>query len=574
MSAPPAGATAAGAPPLPGSLAANPRLSQWLRFSPDGSVDVFSGKVELGQGILTALAQIVADELGIGLERVRMVAASTARSPNEAVTSGSLSVQDSGVALRYACAEARAIYLGVTAQRLGVPADTLRIDDGVISGSGNVSTSYWELADDALLAREATAGVAPKAASARRIAGTAAARIDIPDKVFGRPRFIHDLVLPGMLHGRVLRQRSPSAKLLALDQSCLSHMSALVTVVRDGDFVGVVAETETAATAAVARLAGAATWSETQSLPDETQLRDWLKQQPADTCVADVRGAPAPAVAVRTVRHAYAKPYIAHASIAPSCAIAQWSEDGVHLWTHSQGVYNLRLDLAIALSMPAESIVVEHAEGAGCYGHNGADDVALDAALLARAVEVGRPVRVQWSRADELSWAPFGPAMAVAIEADLDAGGEILAWRHDVWSNGHTMRPGRAKTPALLAAWHLERPFDRMLPIDPPLAGGGGSLRNAVPPYDFPSWEVTGHRLLEMPLRVSALRSLGAFANVFAIERPEGPGRGRRRVGAGGMGGVAEEGQSRPRHRLRALQEHGRLLRGGRRGRRRSRGAR
>ncbi len=218
-------------------------------------------------------------------------------------------------------------------------------------------------------------------------------------------------------------------------------------------------------------------------MPDETQLRDWLKQQPADTCVADVRGAPAPAVAVRTVRHAYAKPYIAHASIAPSCAIAQWSEDGVHLWTHSQGVYNLRLDLAIALSMPAESIVVEHAEGAGCYGHNGADDVALDAALLARAVEVGRPVRVQWSRADELSWAPFGPAMAVAIEADLDAGGEILAWRHDVWSNGHTMRPGRAKTPALLAAWHLERPFDRMLPIDPLGGHRTPAPRDAAPRF-------------------------------------------------------------------------------------------
>jgi CO/xanthine dehydrogenase Mo-binding subunit len=203
--------------------------------------------------------------------------------------------------------------------------------------------------------------------------------------------------------------------------------------------------------------------------------------------------------------------------MAPSCALAQWKDGAVHVWTHSQGVYNLRDDLALTLSMPAERIVVEHVEGAGCYGHNGADDVGLDAVLLARAVP-GRPVRLQWSREDELAWSPMGAAQVVDMEADVDDKGEVVAWRHDAWGNGHVARPGRAKTPRLLAALHLEKPFPPFVSADPPLAGGGGLQRNAIPAYDFPAARITTHRLLTMPIRVSALRTLGAFANVFAIE--------------------------------------------------------
>ena len=189
----------------------------------------------------------------------------------------------------------------------------------------------------------------------------------------------------------------------------------------------------------------------------------------------------------------------------------------MHVWSHSQGMYNLRADLALVLALPPERIVVEHVEGAGCYGHNGADDVALDAVLLARAAQ-GRPVRVQWSRADELARSPFGAAMAVEIEADLDGAGEIVGWRHAIWSNGHVARPGRNDSPTLLAASELEKPFPRFIATNPPLATGGGADRNSVPLYDFPAFEITSHRLLTMPLRTSALRSLGAFANVFAIE--------------------------------------------------------
>ncbi len=265
---------------LPGSLQTNRRLSQWLRLRADGIVEVFSGKVEIGQGILTAVAQIVADELDVDLARVRMVPASTAMSPNEGVTSGSLSVEHSGSALRYACAEARAIYLDAAAQRLGVAAQSLDVQDGAIVGPGNLSTSYWELADDNLLERDATAKIAPKPIAARRVAGTPAPRLDIPDKVFGKPRFIQDLVLPGMLHARVLRPPSPGATLSALDEAAAKDVPGIIAVVRDGSFAGVVAETEEAAQAAVARLGKAATWTPGEALPDEAEPAR-LDQEPA-----------------------------------------------------------------------------------------------------------------------------------------------------------------------------------------------------------------------------------------------------------------------------------------------------
>jgi CO/xanthine dehydrogenase Mo-binding subunit len=252
-------------------------------------------------------------------------------------------------------------------------------------------------------------------------------------------------------------------------------------------------------------------------LPDQGDLAAFLKAQPVESTVIDTRTAPRAAAKVRTLRRRYSRPYIAHASIAPSCAIAQWDGDRLKVWTHSQGVYLLRSDLALVLKLPAENITVEHVEGAGCYGHNAADDVALDAVLLARAT-IGRPVRVQWSRADEMTHAPFGAAMGIEIEADLDAENEVVGWRHAVWSNGHTARPGRATAPALLAATELAHPFPRMVSTNPPHANGGGADRNSVPLYDFPSWTITSHRLLTMPIRTSALRTLGAQGNVFAIE--------------------------------------------------------
>ena len=502
---------------LPTSLAANPKLSSWVRFTPDGTVALSPGKVEIGQGIVTALAQIAADELDVDIARVRMLRASTAASPNEGVTSGSLSVQHSGRAIRHACAEIRQIFLTAAADRLGVDIGHLDIADGVISGPGNVSTSYWELAGEVSLDRDATPGAAAKPANRRTLAGRSHQRIDIPDKVFARPRFIQDLALPDLLHGRVLRPELADAKLLDLHEEAAREIAGLVTIVRDGHFAGVVCETEHGAEAALAALRKAATWSAGEALPDDTDLAAFLKAQPLETSVIATKAAAQSAIATRTIARQYTRPYLAHASMAPSCAIAQWTDDRVRVWSHSQGVYLLRADLAIVLGLPAENITVEHVEGAGCYGHNGADDVALDAVLLAKAAR-GRPVRVQWSRADEMTQAPFGAAMAIEIEADLDAEGDIIGWRHAIWSNGHTARPGRATQPALLAATEIATPFPRLISTNPPQANGGGADRNAIPLYDFPAWQITSHRLLTMPIRTSALRTLGGQGNVFAIE--------------------------------------------------------
>jgi CO/xanthine dehydrogenase Mo-binding subunit len=501
--------------PLPVSLEKNPRLSQWLRFLANGMVEVHSGKVEIGQGILTTLRQIVAEELDVAPERVVMVRAHTGESPNEGVTSGSLSTQDSGTALRYACAEARALCVAEAARRLGVAAETLTVSEGEIRAPDGRRTSYGEVGDAAIEGRAATATVAPKPSAERRIVGRSAERIDLPDKILGRARYIHDVVVPGMLHGRVLRPPSAAATLASLDDAAARSIAGVVDVVRDGSFVGVICEREEIAIAALERLRRDARWKESPTLPDEAALGPWLRGARCETTVVVERGTPERAATTR--RASYTRPYIAHASIGPSCAIARWEDGGLHVWSQTQGVHNLKADLAIVFSMDPARVAVEHAEGAGCYGHNGADDVALDAALLARGAG-GKPVRVLWSREDELGWSPFGPAMAIDIAADLDAEGDVLAWRGDIWSNGHTMRPGRATLPTLLAASQVAKPFERPVSLDPPTAGGGGSQRNSVPGYEFPAVRVVSHRLLDMPVRTSALRSLGAFANVFAIE--------------------------------------------------------
>ena len=502
---------------LPASLAANPRLSSWVRFDRDGHVAISPGKVEIGQGIVTALAQIAADELDVDIGRIEMVRPSTGSSPDEGLTAGSQSIQQSGRALRQACAEVRQLFLATASDRLGVEVATLDIDDGTILGPGNVRTSYWELAAGVSLDRNATAGAATKPVAARNVAGHSVQRIDIPDKVFAVPRFIHDSPLPGMLHGLVLRPGPSGAKLTALQEDTARAVAGLVAIVRDGSFVGVIAETEKATEAALNALRNSATWSGGEPLPDENNLASFLRSEPVETTLVDARRSTTAADATRTIRRQYSRPYIAHASIAPSCAMARWDGDRVQVWTHSQGVYPLRGGLADALKLPAENITVEHMEGAGCYGHNAADDVAFDAALLARAAN-GRPVRVQWSRHDEMSQAPFGAAMAIEIEADLDARDEIVGWRHSIWGNGHVARPGFAAESAFLAASELATPHPRMIAVNPPMAGGGGAERNSVPLYDFPAWKIESHRLLTMPIRTSALRTLGAHGNVFAIE--------------------------------------------------------
>ena len=502
---------------LPGSLKANPQLAQWLAILPEGRVEVRSGKVELGQGITTALAQIVAEELDVAVARIAMLRTSTAGSPNEGFTSGSLSVQDSGSALRQVCAEARDIYLHAAARRLEVAVQDLLVEDGEIRVRGvpAVRTSYWELADPALLQCAATGRAVPKPAAA--CATRDAPRLDLPDKVLGRPAFLHDLELPGLVHARIAHPPSPAAVLRDVDAASVEALPGVLRVVRDGSFLAVVARSEQEAARALRKLEAAARWQESETLPDVSALPQFLRSQPAETTVVDERVAPGAPPVVRRFAASHSRPYIAHASIGPSCGVARFDGDRLEVWTHAQGVYPMQKDLALLLGLPAGAITVTHVPGAGCYGHNGADDAAVDAAVIAHALR-GAPVRVLWTREDEMRCSPFGAAMAVDVRAGVDAQGRIVEWQHELWSNGHSMRPGRLPVPVFHAAPLLARGFAPQVSINVPLSTGAGAERNAVPDYEFASRRIVSHRLLAMPLRTSSLRSLGAHCNVFAAE--------------------------------------------------------
>jgi len=493
----------------PAALSDARRLSQRVHFERDGTVTIASGKVELGQGILTALAQIAAEELDVPLERIRMLPASTAHSPDEGVTSGSQSISEGGKALRLACAEMRALLLDRAARILKTEVSELRTERGAVHGGGK-RVSYWELAHG----EGAVPGVAPlKPAAAYQVVGKNAPRRDLPGKIAGRPSYVQDIVLPGMLHGRVVRPPHGFSKLTSVPL-------ADATLVRDGSFLGVLAEREESAIAAAAKLRAKCTWEAAPPVPAD--IHAWLKQHVAERNIAKEKADPAAkARGAKRVKASYTKPYIAHASIGPSCALAQWKGETLEIYTHSQGIFGLRQDLAKVLGKREEEIVVAHLEGAGCYGHNGADDVALDAALLSRASASlglgGRPVRVQWMREDEFAWEPYGAAMAFELEAALDASGTIVSWRHELWSNGHTHRPGRARLPTLTAAAHLAKPFELWPAVNPALPAGGAD-RNCIPLYDFADLLVVNNYVKEMPLRSSSLRSLGGYGNVFAIE--------------------------------------------------------
>ena len=480
---------------------------QRIRFERDRTVWIASGKVELGQGINTALAQIAAEELDVAFERVRVAPPSTAYSPDEGYTSGSMSIQEGGKGLREACVQVRGMLLAHAAELLGAPIGELTVDDGTIRARNGNSVTYWECAAEAEEIPPAGAGVKPSGPS--KVIGKSAPRIDLPAKVAGKPAYLHDMSLPGMLHGRIVRPSRPFSKLKSIETSVPQGVS----LVRDGSFVGVLAEREELAIAAAAKLRAKAVWDETP-VPDDYPA--WLRQNVSErTVIKEVKSANR-GQSPNSIRASYTKPFIAHASIGPSCAIARLKDGKLDVWAHSQGIWGLRYELANVLGLAVENITVTHAEGAGCYGHNGADDAALDAALLARTAN-GRPVRLQWMREDEFAWEPYGPAMAIELEAQLDAEGNIAAWKHELWSNGHTNRPGRSPKPALIAARHLEKPFDYSPAIDPALPPGG-SERNAVPLYEFPDLQVVKNYVRETPRRASSLRALGAYGNVFAIE--------------------------------------------------------
>lgn len=470
---------------LPPHIVDNPLLGSWVTVPgahDRSSVEVHVGKVELGQGIVTALAQIAADALALPPRAIRMVPAHTTHGPDQGLTAGSLSVLQAGPALRHVGAVVRAL---ADPSREGYVARIAALDPGT-----DLTT-------------------APTAGPVTSVAvGRSSPRLDLTDKVLGRPRYLADLRPDGLLHGRVLRPPSPGARLSNLDPG---WKAPGVELIRDGSFVGVVGEREADVDRALEQLAQDCGWDEVDTLPDESTLSDWLRAGPHEQ-IDVLDESPPPG----SVTASYSKPLLAHGSIAPSAGLALWDTGGVHVRSHSQGIHALRLAIASALALDPAAVEVEHAENAGCYGHNAADDAAFDAVLLARAVP-GRPVLARWTRPDELTWAPLAPAMAGTVSAGL-TDGRITGWSYDVWSTGHSSRPGYRGSPGLLAGAHLAAPLPLPAPADPPLAAGGGTTRNAVPIYDVGPRRVVGHRRVDTPFRTSAMRALGAYLNVFAIE--------------------------------------------------------
>ena len=421
-------------------------------------------------------------------------------------------MKDSGTAIRNAAAQVREILVAKAAERLGVAAETLVIDDGTVVARNGRHVTYGELVAGRELHVEAGKTSRFKDPKQYRIVSKPIARVDIPAKVTGGVAYVHDIRLPGMLHARVIRPPSYGASLESVDSSAAEKVSADVKVVRDGNFLAVVAPREWTAVKAMRRLASGAKWREAKSLPDAKALHAALLALPTQDVVVEERnGVVAP---VRTLEATYTRQYQAHASIGPACAVAQMKDGMVTVWSHTQGVYPDRDAIAEMLAMPKEKVRCIHAEGAGCYGHNGADDAAADAALITTRLG-GIPVRVQWMREDEHRWEPFGSAMVGKLRAGLDAGGRIVSWDYGVWSCTHSTRPGGAG--ALLAAQHGAKAF-KPQPQKAQRTPEGMGDRNAVPLYAFPNVRVVHHFIAQMPVRVSALRALGAYHNVFALE--------------------------------------------------------
>ncbi|MFT0170211.1 molybdopterin cofactor-binding domain-containing protein [Paraburkholderia mimosarum] len=498
---------------LAGSLKTNPFLDAWIKITPEGKVTVFTGKVELGTGVRTALLQVAAEELDMAPSLITFLTADTGASPDEGLTAGSHTMADSGSALLNAAAQVRGLLVDAAAKHFGVDASALAASDAVIHARDGRTMTYGEAVGLVDLHRSASSSSPLKDPKTFRTIGTALPRLDIPSKVTGGASYVQDMQLPGMLHARVVMPPVYDAKLLAYDEAAITKMPGVVRIVRNGSMLAVVAQGEWQAVVAQRALSASAQWSPGRALPDPATVHRDLKQIATQQIkIADHHAPMAPAA--KTVNARFIKRYLLHGSIGPSCAVAHLDGDQLTVWTHSQGVYPLRDALAEMLSMQKENVRCIHAEGSGCYGHNAADDAAAHAALIAAAMP-GHPVRVQWMREQEHTWDHFTPAMVTEVKASIDASGKIVDWRYALWSSSHNERIVNAGR--LLPARMLEKPFVSA-PSTPMLQPEGGGDRNAIPLYMLPNIEVLNHFSPTMPLQTSAMRSLGAHTNVFAIE--------------------------------------------------------
>jgi nicotinate dehydrogenase subunit B len=480
----------------------------FIKITADGSVTAYNGHVDLGTGIRTALGQIVAEELDVSFARVVVVLGDTALVPNQGATIASETIQITAVPLRQAAAQARQFLVARAAERLELAASDLAIEDGLVRGKDNRSVSYGELIGDDTIRLELADDVPVKAADTYTIVGQSVPRVDLPAKATGELVYVHDVRVPGMLHGRVVRPPYAGVdagafvgtSLIAVDESSVRDVSGLVAVVRIGDFVGVVAEREENAIKAALLLK--VSWKPTPTLPDLKDIASALRANPSTPRTLLDKGDVEAAIAgaVKPMPRTYIWPYQMHASIGPSCAVADYQEGQIRVWSGTQNPHLLRADLALLLERPEGDIEVIRLEAAGCYGRNCADDVTADALLLSRAV--GRPVRVQLTREQEHAWEPKGTAQLMSVNGGLDADGGVAAYEFATRypSNG-------APTLALLLTGQIA-------PVPDVVEMGD---RTAIPPYDYDHMRVVAH---DMPpiVRASWFRGVSALPNTFAHE--------------------------------------------------------
>lgn len=516
-------------PPNP-SLANNPNLDDWIVLGTDGRVTIRTGKIDLGQHISTALALIAADELDVAPERIHIPKPATGTAPDEGMTTGSNSMQTSGRAVRLAAATARHHLLALAAAALEADPATLEVADGLIRArETNRSITYWDLLGEAPFGIEVDLEARIKPSSEYKYVGREVAPRGMGDIADGKAEFVHDMHFPGMLHARLVRPPHYHARLMEIDAVAVNRLADQgIRLVVDGSFIAVAAEDEYATVKAAERIAGAAHWDmgpglEPQDIFQRLRTNDRVSLPVVDgTPVKEPvpELGPPPDGAAITLAAGYERSYLMHGSIGPSAAAALWEDGKLTVWSHSQGIFFLRQSMAQALEMDPDDLTVNHAKGSGCYGHNGADDAALDAALIARA-NPGKPVLLKWTRDDEHAWEPYGSAMAMDLRASLDADGRVIAWSHETHSDTHIMRPrpgpGMAGPARLLAMRHLAEPLDT--PVGAPAIGFHlGIHRNLDPGYDFPQRRLVKSLVRDLPLRTSTLRTLGAHGNIFAIE--------------------------------------------------------
>ena len=513
------------------SIAASPNVDDWISVGADGRIALRTGKVDIGQRISTAQAMLVAEELDVPIERIDVIRTTTGAAPDEGITSGSNSMPDSGTAVRMVAATARHHMLALAAEHLSVDADSLDVDDGLIQSRGtNRSVTYADLQGDKPFGIPVDEDARIKDPGDHKIVGTRIDTLGLAEIVTGDYKFLHDLTAPGMLHARVVRPPHYNARLRALDDAAVARLKETgIQTVRDGSFIAVAGPDEYAVIRAAERLGTAADWDASGG-PEPQDIFESLTGNKRESRPVQDGGVPTedpvpplgdpPANAAATLEARYDKPYHMHGSIGPSAGMALLEDGTLNVWSHSQGIYVLRGAIAESLGFETDAVCIEHVPGAGCYGHNGADDAAFDAAIVANALP-GTPILLKWTREEEHSWEPYATAMSMKLRASVDAGGKIIDWSQESYGDTFGMRPRSGPNMAgparLLSNRFRADPPPPFIP-KPQMGRHIGIHRNLDPLYVFPQKRLVKNLVHDLPLRTSALRTLGAFANVFALE--------------------------------------------------------